>query len=432
MLHKLRRRLILQYTVLTALILNVALFASGYINILHIKSYHLEIFNNLKNSIEYKISTDTVISNTWLSELEVSNQLIIGIEENGIPFFYKGSWTPPTDRATMIAMAKETAQAEGLPITAVTAGGGNNQSSVFMLKGSKKEPAYGYVSLLPIKNGYKILTLIQFCPSLQTQINKLLLFFGMLDFAGVLLLFFCSSFLVKLVLKPVEESQQRQQEFIAAASHDLRTPLAVIQANASALLVEGVKPKQYVPVIAQECQRMSKLIGDLLVLSSSDAGSWRLHPELIDTETYLIELYDSFSMVCQKRNHLLELKLQETALPKLCADKDRLTQVLGILIDNAISYSPEQSMITLYPYCKKNTFCLEVIDHGTGIAKEQREQVFRRFYRGDKSRNDGSHFGLGLSIARELMELQDGKISVKETKGGGAAFLIEIPLPRNK
>jgi signal transduction histidine kinase len=112
----------------------------------------------------------------------------------------------------------------------------------------------------------------------------------------------------------------------------------------------------------------------------------------------------------------------------LTADKDRLTQVLGILLDNAVSYSPAKSKIILRPYQKKNTFCLDVEDHGIGITDEQKEYIFNRFYRVDKARNDSSHFGLGLSVAKELMELMDGKISVKDTLGGGTTFVIELPL----
>jgi signal transduction histidine kinase len=109
------------------------------------------------------------------------------------------------------------------------------------------------------------------------------------------------------------------------------------------------------------------------------------------------------------------------------ADKDRLTQILGILIDNALSYSPKESTITLRPYQKKNVFLLEVEDHGIGISREQKKYIFNRFYQADPARNDTSHFGLGLSVAKELTELMGGKINVKDTLGGGSTFVIELP-----
>ena len=173
---------------------------------------------------------------------------------------------------------------------------------------------------------------------------------------------------------------------------------------------------------------MSRLIRDMLILASSDAKTWSIQKEIIDIDSYLIDLYDSFSSFCQEKDYNLTLNFEQDSLPHIFADKDRLTQVLYILIDNAITYSPPKSMITLRPYIKKSTFFLEVEDHGIGITKEQKELIFHRFYRVDKSRNDNSHFGLGLSVAKELMELQNGVINVKDTINGGSTFIIELPL----
>jgi signal transduction histidine kinase len=256
---------------------------------------------------------------------------------------------------------------------------------------------------------------------------QIILYLG-IDLLGCFALFLVSCFFVGKVLKPVEESQKRQNEFIAAASHDLRTPLAVIQTNASALLIEGVDNQRFVPKIKAECRRMSRLISDMLILASSDAKTWQIQKEDINTESYLIDLYDTFYELCRKKNHVLKLDLPEENLPVIHSDKGRLTQIIGILIDNAVCYSPEESSITLSPYIRRSSFCLEVEDHGCGISKEQKEKIFNRFYCVDKSRNDNTHFGLGLSVAKELIELHGAKIYVKDTEGGGATFLLEIPL----
>ncbi|HEX3023401.1 MAG TPA: sensor histidine kinase, partial [Lachnospiraceae bacterium] len=143
---------------------------------------------------------------------------------------------------------------------------------------------------------------------------------------------------------------------------------------------------------------------------------------------YFIDLYDYFDQLCQKRDHHLNIELPDESLPHIHVDKDRLTQILSILIDNAISYSPKDSLITIRPYAKRSTFQIEVEDHGIGILQNHQEHIFDRFYRVDRSRNDKSHFGLGLSVARELIELQGGSITLKDTPNGGATFVIGVPL----
>jgi signal transduction histidine kinase len=427
MLLKLKRQLILQYTILTTLILNIVIISAFYVNINQLKSYNMEMFENIRDTIVYKLQTENIINNTWMSEQEVGNKLIIHIEENGAPFLFKGSWLTFDDRKALIAKAKEAAINEGFDTSSMYINFNQSNSSIIRLDVTPNVTTYSCVSIIPNEKGYKSITLIQFQPEENQQIIRMIILFLLVDLIGSFLLFLISCLLVKKVIRPIEESQQKQKEFIAAASHDLRSPLAVISTNASASLIEGADPNRFIPKIIDECGRMSKLIGDMLVLSSSDSKSWEIQKELHDTETYLIDLYDSYSLVCQKSQHSLSLDFPDHPLPPIYADKDRLTQVIGILIDNALSYSPATSTISLHPYYKKNTFSLEVIDRGIGITDEQKKVIFDRFYRIDKSRNDNTHFGLGLSIAKELIELQGGKISVSDTIGGGSTFILELP-----
>jgi Osmosensitive K+ channel histidine kinase len=427
MLHKLKKRLIILYTVMTSIILSIVVMGACYINIMQSEKHRTENFSDLQDTILNKLQSEHVIGNTWLSTLEFKNKAIIHIEDNGSPYFFKGSWKPSTSRAIMISRAKKAALSEGID-TKITVTSYKSSSSVLHLHGNKKEPAYSTVSIIPIHNGYMSLTLIEFFPELFSQTCIQIILFVLIDALGILALFLVSYFFVNRALKPVEESQKRQNEFIAAASHDLRSPLAVIQTNASALLIDGADTRRFAPKIIDECTRMSRLISDMLILASSDSKTWNIQKDYIDTETYLIDLYDSFTAFCQKKEHILSLDLPEDTLPPIYADKGRLTQVLGILLDNAISYSPVKSLITLRPYIRKSNLHIEVEDHGAGISKEHKDSIFNRFYRADKSRNDSSHFGLGLSVAKELMELQGGKISVKDTINGGATFIIVLPV----
>lgn len=428
MLHKIKRNLIILNTVLTSIILSIVITIVGYININQIKNNKLKEFSELSETIEYKLQNERIISNSWLSKLEAKYKAIISIEDNGEPFLYRGSWEPLTSRYIMIKKAKEAALSEGIDTKGYTISSRQNKSSVHIIKGNHKENAFASVCIIPKEAGYMSLTLIQFHPREKIQILMQIILYMTITILGSFSLFLVSCFFVGKVLKPAVESQKRQNEFIAAASHDLRSPLAVIQTNASALLIEGADKKHFLPKIIDECTRMSRLIGDMLILATSDAKTWQIRKEVIDSESYLIDLYDSLSAFCSKKNHKLALDLPDNPLPQLHIDKDRLTQVLGILIDNAISYSPEGSCITIRPYIKKSLFRIEVEDHGCGITREQKEKIFHRFYRVDKSRNDNTHFGLGLSVAKELMELQSGKIFAKDTLEGGATFVLEFPL----
>lgn len=101
---------------------------------------------------------------------------------------------------------------------------------------------------------------------------------------------------------------------------------------------------------------------------------------------------------------------------------------MQILINNAISYSPEHSAITIAPYRAKKNLCIDIIDHGIGIPNSEKEKVFDRYYRQDQARTDKNHFGLGLSIAKELVQLHSGKLALFETEGGGCTFQIKVAI----
>ena len=124
---------------------------------------------------------------------------------------------------------------------------------------------------------------------------------------------------------------------------------------------------------------------------------------------------------------ILSVSLPENALPPCTADGERIVQLLSILLHNAISYTPEGGCIELSLTHKKNRFYLSVSDTGPGIPAEDRKKIFERFYRAEKSRSAKGHFGLGLSIASEIVKLHHGSITVGERVGGGSVFTVALP-----
>ena len=222
-----------------------------------------------------------------------------------------------------------------------------------------------------------------------------------------------------------------QKDFVAAASHELKSPLAVIMANAEAIeTIGGQEPQiqNHLSVIDTECMRMSRLVRDMLLLASSDADKWTVHRQKVNIDTLLITLFEAYEPVCKGKSIQLKLALEETEYPRLDTDQERLFQILSIFLDNAISYSPENSSIEIQTRQTTKELTFLVADHGKGIAKADRPFIFDRFYRADKSHTDKSHFGLGLSIAEELAKILAGRIGFKDTPGGGATFFLTLPI----
>ena len=241
---------------------------------------------------------------------------------------------------------------------------------------------------------------------------------------------FVSVLIIRQAMKPTEKTMQSQKNFIAAVSHELKTPLAVLLSTTDVIETSPdctANIKNYVSLIETEISRMARLIQDLLLLSSIDAGNWMFHKSKINVDTLLINLYDKFEIICHKKSIDLQIEMPEEYLPPLFSDEDRLSQIISIFLDNAISYSPEQSSILLEASVKKNNLSISIIDHGIGISEEDKKHIFDRFYRCDKSRTQKGHYGLGLSVANELISLLGGKIYLNDTPGGGCTFTITIP-----
>lgn len=465
----LRRRLTCLYAVTTSLILTLVLAVSLLARVRDTRQSQLEDFYDLWNSLQYRIQSDHSISQTYLAQTEAAHSSIIHIEENGTALLYTGSWSPRTSRQELIRRAKSLAEAENVFTTARPISAGSIASSLLTFQGDAGETYYSRVLVLPYGKSIRALCLISYIPPMTAVLHRTFLQLFLLELLGIVCLTAISWKFVGWSLGPVAESQQRQAEFIAAASHELRSPLAVICAGLAALRTANVETA-LAPILSSldgECVRMSRLIDDMLLLASADAKTWQLERTRTDMDTLLIELYESYLPLCRQKQIELRLDLPEQPIPPLLIDGGRIRQVLAILLDNAMTYTPAgreiriqaemsspQTVPALSP-CRADesstqtqgpnmlffhstnilsgnrkspylTLC--VTDQGPGIPDKDKTRVFDRFYQADSARSDKSHYGLGLSIARELVHLHGGSIEVTDNKTGGSCFAVRLPV----
>ena len=234
------------------------------------------------------------------------------------------------------------------------------------------------------------------------------------------------------MLRPIRENQQRQAQFIAAASHELRTPLTAILSAASAWeRAECLSPARqtvFSDIIRREGKRMSRLIGDMLTLASADSQSWEVRAEAAELDMLLLMVYETYFPLAKEKGLTLSLTLPETDAPAMQLDKDRILQVLSILLDNALAYTPAPGEIRLGLNWGRSSARITVSDSGPGVPDGEKQHIFERFHRGETARSHRSHFGLGLCIAAEIVKLHKGKLWVEDAKGGGAAFILELPI----
>ena len=308
----------------------------------------------------------------------------------------------------------------------------SSQSGIFSFSTPDKHSYYGIQATAITKN-MDILDFyaIKESTSSFTFLKEHLPFYLIVWLLVFIAILFLTRFLISKAIKPTEQTLRSQKEFIASASHELKAPLAVILASAECIgndTTLSLESKQHTEVIDSECLRMSKLVQDLLLLSSVDANTWTLNKTNIDVDTLLINTYEKYEPICRQKGIQFKLNTSDELFPVLNVDIDRLNQILSIFIDNAINYSLPKSAVSLDATVFKNTLVFSIKDHGTGIADKDKPFIFDRFFCADKSRTQKEHYGLGLCIAKELVEMHKGKIELSDTLGGGCTFKISLPL----
>ena len=261
-------------------------------------------------------------------------------------------------------------------------------------------------------------------------IETLLLNSGMIGAGTLLLFFFVSIILSRWILRPVEDAWERQRQFVADASHELKTPLTVVLSNVSMLMDEQVPSRQKdmdrLERIQEEAKRMKQLVEDMLNLARSDAGSAKTQ----FTEVSLSFITESSALLFEPRffeaGERFDYQVEEGL--SVMGSGDRLRQLVDIFLDNACKYTVKGGLIQL-SLCRSSASeaCLEVSNEGEPIPQEELAHIFQRFYRIDKSRTEGG-FGLGLAIAECIVLEHGGKIWAKSGEGNSNIFSVSLPL----
>ncbi len=248
-------------------------------------------------------------------------------------------------------------------------------------------------------------------------------------FSGIAI--YISKRMSKKAMVPISRAFTRQREFVADASHELRTPLAVLQSSIDAMdMTIGDEKDDFSEKILvnmrQEVKRMANLVGDLLTLARSDSNTIELRSEMFDFRQIAEKTLESVRSLAKEKE--ISMNLDAPGELIYVGDPERLAQLLYILLDNAIKYTPNEGEVELSLSREDGHLCIAVRDTGIGISNEDVHRIFERFYRSDKSRSRqmGGH-GLGLSIAKWIVETHTGTIDVVSELGKGSTFFVRIP-----
>ncbi len=400
------------------------------------------------NSINQKQQVDSVffqrLSMLMIYELENPEnppQVVIKPYENSYSVFalltdaqgnvvYQSNSLFPTDISLLLKRFSEKSNVESTVI--LNHASATTQDGISSFSGVFHDKYWGISAIIVDRNGtiFHLRLLLQQKTALEL-IKKQLPLSILIWLVSLLCVTAISHFLLRYAMNPTEKVLKSQKDFIAAASHELKAPLAVILANNDKIssLNDNIPDiRKASNIINTESMRMSKLIHDMLFLASSDAGTHKISKSMVNLDTLLISLYESFEPVCSQKGMPLDADFMDVHFPVLYTDRECLFQILSIFMDNALSHSERKASIQIKAALSYKTVTISILDHGQGISAEDMPYIFNRFYCADKSHTDKSHFGLGLSIAKELAGFLSANVWVKNTEGGGATFFLTLPL----
>jgi signal transduction histidine kinase len=226
---------------------------------------------------------------------------------------------------------------------------------------------------------------------------------------------------------------QMKAEFVSNVSHELRTPLASIRVFGEFLKLGRVrqpdKIQEYGEYIETESRRLTQLINNILDFSKIESDQKSYNFERTSIENVVIDTLKTFEVALEQNGFTLHLERPSLALPNVLIDQDAIEQAFINLLDNAVKYSGDSKEIEVKLGEQSDMVTISVIDHGVGIASEEREKVFEKFYRvGNCLVHDVKGSGLGLSIVKHIVEAHHGRVTVESEPGRGSAFIIHLPV----
>lgn len=264
----------------------------------------------------------------------------------------------------------------------------------------------------------------------KEMLSHLLMVIGFGSLLSVFIAILAGIYLASKALIPIKRSWDKQQQFVADASHELRTPLSVLKLNLEHLFRHPdhsiEQESETIHQAIQEINYLSKMASDLLTLARSDSDQLQLQQEAVQLDDILHQAVKNFKALASLKH--IELTADLSPIP-LMGDQERLKQLFVILLDNAVKYTKENGVISIKSNLKNSRAIIEITDTGIGIPKEDIPYIFDRYYRGDKARTrhlEGS--GLGLSIAKWIVQTHSGKIRITSHEGEGTRVVISLPV----
>ena len=229
-------------------------------------------------------------------------------------------------------------------------------------------------------------------------------------------------------------TEKMRDEFLDSATHELRTPLSNIKAYAETLAIteelDVEQQKEFCNTINSEATRLARFIDDLLSISSVEAGSLSVSRENVEVDRMLRDVLTKVKPLMAQKNIEFNVKLPQKSLPEIHIDKDKIQVALVNILGNAAKYTPENGRVDVHVKFADDQICVSIEDNGIGVSEAELPKLFDKFYRSENyqvQKETGT--GLGLSLAREIVQLHGGKILVESELGKGSKFTVMLPVP---
>ena len=418
MMRSLRLRLTGLYALLSALVLAAALMTGALLEARDLRQAGDESLLDAAAAVADRLAGATTLADSWLAEQEQAYECLYYLEDNGVPLEH----TEKNGSAALLT-------GEALDRCAALGAG---QSAVFGFEAADGEVwRCAALALAPanLRHGPRLLLALRSTAPLNAQLAGLGAKYALLWAGGTALLAAAGALLAHIALRPTAAALRQQNEFVAAASHELRAPLTVIKSSLQAAASEPDRRDKLLGIAGAEVARLQRLTEELLFLAGQDAHILRLCPEELEPDTFLLEVWEAWRAPLRQSGHELTLELPDEPFSPIRADKARLEQLFTILLHNAMEYTPPGTAIELAAGRKGAGVIFSVRDHGPGVP-ENSLPAFRAAAQAGYGAELDVHLTAGLSIARQIAALHGGRLWVEDAPGGGAVFFLQLPAGR--